>query len=159
MVIGLWLELIDEVRTALWDFLWVLNSLPFVFLQRWKNDIQEESAAESHHPGRFWVSHHADNFHSTSKPVIQGRTPSWGLFYNNSVGKTLFNLAMSLSVIEECKYVSVFLAGKNCVAVSYLRFGTTWCFYTTHKVYIMKPWQNQLVKLDDLWLLTDFFLS
>lgn len=46
----------------------MLNLLLFVFLQLSKNDIQEESALESHHLGGFRVSH---NNMSMSKPAIQ----------------------------------------------------------------------------------------
>lgn len=44
----------EDVRTALFTSLYLLNILSF--FQLVKNDIQEESALESHHPRRFWVS-------------------------------------------------------------------------------------------------------
>lgn len=37
-----------------------LELTQFVFLQRRNDDIQEESSAESHHPGRLWVSAEPD---------------------------------------------------------------------------------------------------
>lgn len=55
--IGYWFWLNGGARTALLSIVWILNLLYFVFLQLRKNDIQEESAFESHHPRRFWVSH------------------------------------------------------------------------------------------------------
>lgn len=41
----------------------ILNSCSLSsFLQLQQDDFQEESALESHHLGRFWVSHVTDHF-------------------------------------------------------------------------------------------------
>lgn len=54
----------EDVRTALLtSSLYLLNIL--FFFQLVKNDIQEESALESDHPRRFWVSQNLTYFSLT----------------------------------------------------------------------------------------------